>query len=114
MKQLSEYIKDEFIKNKFFENSIYVKDVVTADSLAYDVSIGKIFNVVFDNFALKEHFFDTLSSDNRNLNIINCNSTIDRFFENDFSGLLVFDNIKKCKDSKILEEIKKYKAILIC
>ena len=114
MKQLSEYIKDEFLKNKFFKESIYVRDNATADSLAFEASYNNIFNLVFDNFSLKEHFLDSLAIYNKNLNIINCNSTIDRFFENDFSGLIVFDNIKKCKDSKILEEIKKYKAILIC
>ena len=114
MKELSTFVKDEFLKKKLFEEGIYVEDFNHADELANAVNYGKLFNIVFQNSNLKERFLDTLSTQRPEMTVINCNSSIDRFFENDFTGLLIFDNIKKCKDTEILEEIKKYKAVLIC
>lgn len=114
MRELSTFVKDEFLKTKLFEEGLYINDFSEANDLAHKANYGETFNVVFSNTNLKEYFLDTLSTARPELNVINCNSSVDRFFENEFSGLIVFDNIKKCKDTKILEEIKKYKAILIC
>ena len=114
MKELSTFVKDEFLKNKLFEEGLYINDFAEVDELAHKVNYGELFNIVFQNTNLKEYFLDILSTARPEVNVINCNSSVDRFFENEFSGLIVFDNIKKCKNSKILEEVKKHKAILIC
>jgi predicted AAA+ superfamily ATPase len=47
-------------------------------------------------------------------NIINCNSGIERFY-NDYQleGVKVFDNLNLCKDQDILKIVKNTKGILI-
>ena len=114
MKELSTFVKDEFIKKKLFEEGLYIDNFDDITTLVAEANSGNCFNIVFENTYLKERFISQLKTVQPNLNIINCNSSLNRFFDNDFTGLLVFDNIKKCKDTRIIEEVKKYNAILIC
>ena len=63
---------------------------------------------------MKDRFLDKLSTIRQDINVINCNCTVDRFLDNEFNGFLVFNNLKKCQHREIIEEIKKHKAILLC
>lgn len=117
MKKLSMFIKDEYIKDNidiFFENNICIESIDRINKLAMSVSYGNYANIVFKNSLLKERFLEKLSVYHDDLNVINCNCTIDRFFENSFNGFLVFNNLKHCKYKEIIEEISKHNAVLIC
>lgn len=114
MRKLSDFVKDEFIKKKLFEEGIYINDFEGVDNIVSNANNGNYFSVVFENSYFKECFLSKLKTVRPDYNLINCNSSTNRFFDNDFTGLLIFDNIKKCKDNSIIEEIKKYNAILIC
>ena len=114
MKELSIFIKDEFIKNKLFEEGRYINTFEDVNNLVVEATNGNTFNVLFANSYLKDSFLCNLQTFRPDINIINCNSSLNRFYQNNFDGLLVFDNIKKCKEPSILEEIKLHNAILIC
>lgn len=114
MKNISVFIKDDLVKrtiNKLFENNICIDTIEdsidTAISIAYRNS--NCTNIIFTSSIIKDRFLTKLESLVSNLNVINCNCTIDSFFENDFSGFLVFNNLKKCQHTEIIEEISKYK-----
>ena len=116
MKNLSVFIKDEFVKrsiDKLFENCICIDTMEAAEQLVWDVSFGKYANVVFNSSVCKNHFIDELSTAYPDINVINCNCSADKFFENDFYGFLVFNNLKHCKSTEIIEEIKNHKGILL-
>jgi hypothetical protein len=114
MKKLSDFVKDEFIKKQLFEEGLYINSFDEVNVVVNNINNGEYKNIIFENTYLKERFLSRLKMLRPDYNLINCNSSTNRFFENDFNGLIVFDNIKKCKDKEILEEIKKYKAVLIC
>ena len=115
MKDLSTFVKDEFKKNRLFEDSVYIDTIDKADNLVAEVGYGRYVNIVFRSSSIKDYFIDKLSTMRPDINVINCNCSIDRFYENDLNtGLLVFNNIKCCKHNELIEEIKKYKGILIC
>jgi hypothetical protein len=114
MKGLSDFVKDEFIKKQLFEEGLYINSFDEVNTVVNNINNGEYKNIIFENTYLKERFLSRLKMLRPDYNLINCNSSTNRFFENDFNGLIVFDNIKKCKDKEILEEIKKYKAVLIC
>lgn len=116
MKNLSAFVKDEFIKNQLFDNSVYVSTIEEAEHLVAEVNYGKYVNIVFKNSNIKEYFINNLYTKRPNANIINCNCTLDRFYEHNLgnlNGIIVFDNVKKCKHAEIIEEIQKHKSILI-
>lgn len=117
MRNLSVFIKDEFVKeniDKLFENCICIDTIEQAVDSALLVTYGNCANIVFTNSLVKDRFLDKMATIHSDLNVINCNCTTDSFFENDFTGFLVFNNLKKCKSKEIIEEIKKHKAILLC
>lgn len=117
MKNLSIFIKDEFIKkniDKLFENSICIETVEEANRAVSNINHGSCANIVFTSSLVKDRFLDKLKTYIPDINVINCNSTISSFFENDFGGFLVFNNLTRCKHAEIIEEIKKHKAILLC
>ena len=117
MKNLSVFIKDEFVKqdiDKLFENCICIDTIENAIDTAINVFYGNYANIVFESSLIKDRFLEKLYTINPNINIINCNCTVNRFFENDFNGFLVFNNLKKCQHKEIIEEVKKYNAVLLC
>jgi hypothetical protein len=117
MKNLSLFIEDNNIKqsiDKFFENSICIDTIENTVPAVLEVSYGDCASIVFANTSIKNHIIEKLSSYQPELNVINCNCSIDRFFENNFNGFLVFNNLKKCRYMEIIEEIKKHKALLLC
>lgn len=117
MKSLSTFIKDESVKanvDKFFEKHICIDTIELADQMALKMSCGNYANFVFINSYIKNYFIDRLQTHRQDLNVINCNCTLDSFFENNFRGFLVFNNLKRCQHKEIIEVIKKHNAILIC
>lgn len=117
MKNLSTFIIDGFVKeniDKFFENGICIETIEQAANAALSVSYGNYANIVFTNTYVKNYFLERLQSYHSDINVINCNCTIDSFLENNFSGFLIFNNLKRCQHAEIIEEIKKHKAILLC
>lgn len=119
MKNLSVYIKDEFVKrniDKLFVNCISINTFEDAKNIAESAGWCndlKNINIVFKNSMIKNHFIDSLSTARPDINVINCNCSVDKFFENDFSGFLVFNNLKRCQHSEIIEEIKNHKGVLL-
>jgi hypothetical protein len=119
MKNISVFIKDDLVKrniNKLFESNICIDTIEKSIDTAINISYGNsnCTNIVFSTSAIKDRFLTKLKSIQPDLNVINCNCTIDSFFENDFNGFLVFNNLKRCQYMEIIEEIKKHKAILLC
>lgn len=117
MKNLSVFIHNEFIKNdidKLFENNICIDTIDEAIDTAVWALYGNYANIIFANSTVKDRFIEKLSTCKPDINVINCNCSVERFFENNFNGFLVFNNLKKCHNKEIIEEVKKYKAILLC
>ena len=117
MKDLSSFVKDEFIKKALFEEGLFIDSIEETESLVSEVGCGKYVNIFFKSSSLKDIFIDRLSIIRPDVTIINCNCSVDKFYENDIEsikGLIIFNNIKKCKHSEIIESIKKYKGVLIC
>ena len=114
MKDLSTFVRDEFLKNHLFDEGVYISTIDEADKIISEVSYGRYVNIVFEHSGLKDYFINNLHTQRPDINVINCNCTVNKFYENDFDGLLIFNNVKKCKHNEIVEEIKKHKGILIC
>lgn len=117
MKSLSTYANDTFIKYtlyELFESHEYVDDIDKINRLINEVNYGKTPKIVFKNSYLKEYFISNLYTVRPDINVVNCNCSIDRFYENNFGGLLIFNNVKHCKHSEIIEEIQKHKCLLLC
>lgn len=114
MKNISVFIKDDLVKrniNKLFESNICIDTIEESIDAAINVVYGNgnCTNIVFSTSAIKDRFIEKLNSIQPDLKIINCNCTVDSFFENNFNGFLVFNNLKRCQHMEIIEEITKYK-----
>lgn len=114
MRELSRFVKDRFTVNEMFNDCVHVNTIEDVDYIVDVISCGVYKNIKFKNSSLKNYFFDSLYGVRPDMKVINCNSTIDRFNENEFNGLLIFDNIGKCGHSEILNELKNYKGVMIC
>ena len=116
MKNLSTFIKEEMQKMHLLEDKeyIYINNFDEAECAVASICCGNLTNIVFSNSSLKKYFIDKLVIALPDANIINCNCSQDRFNENNFDGLLVFNNILQCKHQEILDEIKNYKGVFIC
>ena len=114
MKDLSTFVRDEFLKNRLFDEGVYISTIDEADKIISEVSYGRYVNIVFEHSGLKDYFINNLHTHRPDINVINCNCTVNKFYENNFDGLLIFNNVKKCKHAEIVEEIKKHKGIMIC
>ena len=92
----------------------YIKSYQEVDSLMYRLDNSKNINLKFSTNNIKHYFFSKLQELNDVYNIINCNSGIERFY-NDYQleGIKVFDNLNLCKDIDILKISKNTKGILI-
>jgi hypothetical protein len=114
MKELSRFVKEEFLKNDLLDDKVTVNTLDEADDMVVRVSIGECVTIAFSSSSLKDYFFDSLYGVRPDLNVVNCNCTVDRFNENSFDGLLVFNNVKKCGHLQIIEMVKKHKGVIIC
>ena len=96
------------------DNIKQIRDYQEFDNLIYKLDNIKNLNLKFSNNNTKHYFFSKLQELNDVYNIINCNSGIERFY-NDYQleGIKVFDNLNLCKDVDILKISKNTKGILI-
>lgn len=109
MKDLSDFVKREFSKKTLFEHFEFIDTIEGVDSIINTLNTGIYVDVKFKNSNLKNYFFDKLTTTRPEANIINCNCSIERYNENNFNGLIIFNNINKCHYIEILEDINKYK-----
>ena len=114
MKELSRFVKEEFAKTNLFDGGVYVDTLEEAKQLVVRVNMGERPNITFRSSYIKDYFISRLSEYRPDLNVVNCNCTVDRFYENHFGGLLVFDNVRKCGHLEIIEEVKQYNCVIIC
>jgi hypothetical protein len=114
MKELSRFVKEEFLKNDLFEGGVFVTTLEEVDHMVSRVSAGECISITFRSSSLKDYFLDSLYGIRPDLNVVNCNCTVDRFNENTFDGLLIFNNVRKCGHLPIIEMVKKHKGVIIC
>lgn len=114
MKNLSVFVKDEIIKHRLFDDGVLISCVEDSEKYAKEIGFGKKYNLIFESTKLKEQFFDILTMTRQDVTIVNCNCSTERFYEYDLSGFVIFDNIKKCKNSDVIEVVKNSNGILIC
>lgn len=115
MKDLSNFVKTEFVKKQIFEKYIFIDTIESVDEVINTLNSGIYMNLKFKTSSLKNHFIDKITTIRPESNFINCNCSIERYYENEFRDLLIFNNISKCKYEEILNDINKYdKSIKIC
>jgi hypothetical protein len=114
MRELSEFVKNEFAKKQLFEEYQFIESIEGVDEIISSLNCGIYTSIKFKNSGLKDYFIDKITTCRPETNIINCNCSIDRFFENSFDGLIIFNNIGKCRYQEILNEMTNYKSIKIC
>lgn len=114
MRELSDFVKNEFAKKQLMENYTLIESIEGVDKIINALNCGLYMNIKFKTSNLKDYFIDKITTSRPESNIINCNCSIDSYFDNQFNGLIIFNNISRCKYKEILEDIKKYKAINIC
>lgn len=109
---LNSYIRISSIKKEFEDNCIYVTDDNQLNI------IQKYTNVIFDNYQLKNQFFEHLNLKDIDHTIINCLSSTEIFEDSLFNahGIVIFDNVCCCKNNEILEAVVNYKKskMLVC
>lgn len=113
MIKLSTFIQSLAIRHELERNCVYISTIAEADAFAFLVSRGTLKNVIFETTSLKSYAFNKIQT-LCEANIINCNSTLDRFCESLEDGLNIFDNIDKCKNEDILSIVLNNKGILSC
>ena len=108
------YIKQDFIRNTFNESCIIISNINESEKIAIEVSMGASYNIIFETSSLKNRFFSVLREQRGDICIINCDSMNDRFVEdlNNSYGLVVFDNVNKCKNLSQFNYIKTNKVII--
>lgn len=113
---LSIYIKSESLKKKCGEDFVNITNINEAEDIAYKVSNGEIYNIIFETSSLKERFFSIIETNRPDINIINCNTNISIFNRNmqSIKYPILYNNIDKCKDNDILNIIRNKKGIIIC
>ena len=112
---LNTFIKVDFIRKEMEKSCVVISSIEEANQFALDVSEGKYRNVIFEKSSLKSYCFAEIQK-RCDVNIINCNSCLDRFCESLSNGqaINIFDNINKCKNIDILKLIINRKGILVC
>jgi hypothetical protein len=84
------------------------------DNLVFKLNNNKLINIRFSSNNIKHYLFSKLHESPETYNIINCNSGIERFYEDyQLEGIKVFDNLNLCKDLDILKIVNNTKGILI-
>lgn len=115
MKDLSNFIRNEFAKKQLFENYIFIDSNEGIDNVINSLNLGIYSNIIFKNSVLKNHFIDQISIARPGANIINCNCSVESYFDNQFDNLIIFNNVGRCKHQEIIEDINNYKEVIkIC
>lgn len=109
---LNSYIRISSIKEQFEDSCLYVTE---SDQIPI---VYNHINIIFENYHLKNEFFEYLIMKNINHTVINCMSSLEIFKESlwDARGIVIFDNVCCCKNNDILEEVINYKKkkMLVC
>lgn len=113
MIDLSTFIQTKEIKEELEKNCVVIRSTDDADLFALEVSQGKLHNVIFEKSSLKSYTFSKIQISTP-INIINCNSTLERFCESLDDRLNIFDNVNLCKNIDILNILINKKGILVC
>lgn len=114
MINLSDFIKCDFLKESLKKNGVLIKDVSDVKAYVFDLTEGLQKNVIFENSQLKDYLFECLKENDVKFDIINCNATEERFFENfGNNNLRIYNNVGKCKSLEILKVIQNNSGIII-
>lgn len=111
---------EKYFKNKIILELINPYKIITSQNevdciICNLLDSKKIPNIIFEDYELKTYFYAKISDYNIEYKYINCNSSIERFFEDiQTDKLILFNNINNCKDSDILKIIKNTPGIIIC
>ena len=115
MIDINTYIKNDNIVNIIKPYQI-ISSVDEVEIIICNIIDGKrTTNLIFDNNELKKYFYYRLDEYNVDYSYINCNSNLERFF-NDIQqdNLLIFNNINNCKDENIIKIIKNTPGLIVC
>jgi len=114
MVSLSDFVKCEFVRESLKKNGVLIKDVSDVKAYVFDIAEGVQKNAIFENSQLKDYLFEYLKDNDVKFDIINCNATEERFFENfDTNNLRIYNNVGKCKSPEILKVIQNNSGIII-
>jgi hypothetical protein len=97
------------IKEQLKQKPFHIHNFEDADDLLYYCFTDRY--VIFDSIILKNYFIN-----NTNRNVINCNSSYDKFteeMEKYFDERTIFNNINFCNDVDILNIINKTNNLMI-
>lgn len=113
---LNTFIKTDFIRKELAKSCITISNIEEADELVFNIYNGGRPNVIFEKTSLKSYCFSKIKDLCENVNIINCNSCMERFCESicEDSKLTIFDNLNQCRNIDILNLIKNRKGIIVC
>lgn len=115
LQDLSSFIKTDFVLQELRKSCRVVSSIEEANAYALDISQGQYDNVIFEKSNLKNYCFAKIR-ELVDVNIVNCNSSLQRFCESISEGahVTIFDNVNKCHDADILNLVVNKKGILVC
>ena len=96
-------------------NIIFIDSIEEAEKYGAKVIFGGEYTFDFSKSSYKNRFLTTVKMMSNDICIINCDSNPERL-KNDLyeaQGVIIFDNVDKCKNSDIFDYIIKNK-IIIC
>lgn len=105
-----------YIQQELAKSCITIRNIEEVDNLVLHISNGTMINVIFEKTSLKYYFFTKIHDVCENVNIINCNSCLERFCESiqENAQITIFDNLNQCKNSDIINLIRNRKGIIVC
>ena len=113
---LTRYIKNSYIKDMFTSSYICVDSMEDAEKWGRNFSLGEYNNLIFKTSYMKEVFFTTITSNRKDITIINCNSNTSKLNELlwNAKGLIIYNNIDRCEDPDVIDIIRNKKGYFIC
>lgn len=113
---INTYIQNEEMRDIFSKSFKIIKDEVDVDVfIVNDIYLNNSYNLLFECPSLKNYFYSKLDEYGFNYKYVNCNSSLERFFNDiDPDKLNIFNNINACNDKDIIKIIKNTPGILIC
>ena len=104
------------MRNIFSKSFKIMKDEIDVDLfIINNIHLNNSHNILFEDHSLKNYFYSKLDEYGFNYKYVNCNSSIERFFNDiDPNKLNIFNNINICNDKDIIKIIKNTPGILIC
>ncbi len=114
MIDLNNYISITNIKEQIGKTYKNISNINEANIFIKDVLSNNIYNVKFSRSSLKNYCFEHIQK-YMDINIINCNSCMERFCEDYIkeAQVNIYNNIKSCKSEDILNLIYNSKGIFV-